>query len=100
MLRTLPGGRASLALPLEALAQIAVATGQPLIALRLAGAAAAGRQASGVPKAPSQRAQLERWLARARQELGESAANAAWLAGQLLTREEALAQVRAMEPSS
>jgi len=91
MARTLLVSRAYLALPLEAVAQIAVAANQPARALRLAGAAAAVRQGVG-PYMSTQQIQLERWACRARAELGQTAALAACIGGQALTDEDAIAE--------
>ncbi|MBV8717656.1 MAG: helix-turn-helix domain-containing protein [Chloroflexi bacterium] len=93
---SVPGGRASQALPLEALAQIAVAARQPAAALRLAGAASARRR---LALTPSQHAQLERWLHRARALLDSPGADAAWLVGQLMSTEAVLTEVRALQAS-
>jgi non-specific serine/threonine protein kinase len=91
MARSLLVGRAFLALPLEAIAQVAVAADQPERALRLAGAAAVLRHGVG-PHMAIHRNQLERWLRRARAAVGEAAANAAWVGGQALSDEDAIAE--------
>ncbi len=93
------GGRAALALPLEAFAQIAVAGGQTKHALRLAGAATVCRESGTVAMSPSVRQQLERWLSAARAALGESVANAEYVAGQSLSTEQAIASAVALADS-
>jgi predicted ATPase len=57
---------------LEGFATVATARGQPERSLRLAGAAAAVRNATGSPRWPIRAASLERGLAPARQMLGEA----------------------------
>ena len=70
---------------------LAVAQAQPERALRLAGAAAALREATGQPRgAAAERPRLERALARARAALGP-AAPAAWQRGRRMTTEQAVA---------
>ena len=64
------GAPGRVALPLEGLAQLATAAGQPLQALRLAGAAAALRVAYSSPPTPTQQTQLHGWLDRARAAVG------------------------------
>jgi predicted ATPase/DNA-binding CsgD family transcriptional regulator len=94
-------GRARLVVPLEGLAQVAAASGQPSSALRLAGAAAALRETHAVRPTPTEHAQLERWLTRARANLGQMAVHSAWATGRQLTPEKAVAEALALEvPSS
>jgi non-specific serine/threonine protein kinase len=93
-------GPGRLALPLEALAQVAAATGQPERALRLAGAATRLRDAHTIPPTPSEKAQLERWSQPARAALGTLASDSAWEAGRSLAAEAAIAEALAIEVSS
>ena len=76
------GGRSVLAAPLEAIAQVAVAAGQPDLARRLAEAAATLRENGAAPMTPTQRDQLARWLSRTR----------AGPAGRALSVDDAIAQ--------
>jgi non-specific serine/threonine protein kinase len=69
---------------------LAAAQAQPERALRLAGAAAALRDATGQPRRRAERPRLERALAAARAVLG-AAAPAAWLRGRRMTTEQAVA---------
>jgi len=73
-------------------AELAVAEGRPVLALRLAGALAELSSTSGYTLQPTERRALERWLATARQALTLEEAAAAWQAGQKLTPKEALAE--------
>ena len=79
-------------------AGVVACLGQPERALRLAGAAAAQREAKNVPLAPDLQARLERLLTPARQALDEDARAAAWAEGRSMTLEEAVAY--ALEISS
>jgi DNA-binding NarL/FixJ family response regulator len=97
MVRDALGGRARLAMPLEGLAQVAAAAGRSAQAFRLAGAAAALRETHAAPPTPTERAQLDRWLSRARARVGARAADAAWEAGRDLTPEQAIAEALAVE---
>jgi non-specific serine/threonine protein kinase len=94
--RDVLGGRARLAIPLEGFAQLAAAAGQPAVALRLAGAAAALREAYAMPAAPTEQWQLERWLARTRAALSPQAATTAWADGRHLSPEQAIAAALAL----
>jgi hypothetical protein len=76
---------------LEKAAGIAVGQGQPALALRLAGAAAAHREAMGEPLHPMVQAEVDRWLMPARRALDEAAQVTAWNEGRAITREQALA---------
>jgi DNA-binding NarL/FixJ family response regulator len=84
------GARPQVAAALEGFAMLAAAQAQPERALRLAGAAAALRDATGRPRPPAERPRLERALAAARSALGP-AADAAWQRGRRLTAEQAVA---------
>jgi predicted ATPase/DNA-binding CsgD family transcriptional regulator len=95
MARGLQVSRAYLALPLEAIAQIAIAAEEPTRGLRLASAAAALRQGVG-PYMATQQRQMDRWVRRARTRLGKSAAEGAWVGGQALTDEEAIAEAMSL----
>ena len=88
------GGGAFLALPLEALAQLAIARGEAALGLQLAAAAATRRAAGAAPITPTQQQQLERWLARARAQLGPQLASAVELNGQALTDDQAVDRAR------
>jgi predicted ATPase len=84
------GDRTLLAHYLEGFSGLASARGQHERAVRLGGAAAALREATGAPLSPAWQRIVERWLAISRQTLGEEAAAAAWRAGQTLPTERAL----------
>jgi non-specific serine/threonine protein kinase len=86
---TLGGGW--LALPLEAVAYVAAAADQPELALRLAGTAAALREANISPAASEDIAWQQQCLLPARRALGEEASSAAFSDGQSLNAEEATA---------
>ncbi|MBV9894094.1 MAG: hypothetical protein JO020_07990, partial [Chloroflexi bacterium] len=83
-----------LARPLEALAMVSAAAGQPARALRLAGNAAALRESYPavlvLTPTPAERALLERSLNSARQALPRGASHAAWAAGKSLAPEAAI----------
>jgi DNA-binding CsgD family transcriptional regulator/tetratricopeptide (TPR) repeat protein len=85
------GDREGVGRGLEAFAHLAAAQGQPARAVRLAGAAAALREAIGAPISPSERAVLERRLAPARAALGEPASALAWAAGRAVSPDDAAA---------
>ena len=74
---------------LDSAARFAAAHGQPERALRLAGAAAAQREARSIP--PFLQATLERALEPARRAVGEAAQARAWAEGHAMTPEHALA---------
>ncbi|MFN8539115.1 MAG: tetratricopeptide repeat protein [Thermomicrobiales bacterium] len=78
------GTRQNIAYGLEGFAALAVAEGQPVRALRLAGSANALRAAIGAPLYPRWQARLDAWLAPAREALGEAAAGEGWEAGMAL----------------
>jgi hypothetical protein len=92
------GFRPLLARGLESFAGVAAAQGQARRALRLAGAAAALREAMDAPLPPPERAVHEQRLEPTRQALGEPAAAATWAAGQALSLEEAVAEALADAP--
>jgi len=76
---------------LEGFAASAAAQSQPARALRLAGAAAALRQAVGAAPAPAEQARLEKSLEPARRTLTDSAGAAAWMEGWTMPVETAIA---------
>jgi DNA-binding CsgD family transcriptional regulator len=84
---------------LERLAATFAAAGRGAPALRLAGAATTLREHTGAPLSGLRRAALDRRLAPARQQESVAAAEAAWHAGRLLTRQQALAEALAEEPA-
>jgi predicted ATPase/class 3 adenylate cyclase len=81
---------------LEGLAAVAGVHGRPGQAARLHGAAAALREAIGVPVVANERAAHERDVAGAREQLGEAAFAAAWEAGRALPPETAVAEALAL----
>ncbi len=81
---------------LEHLACSAAARGRSQRALKLAGAAAALRQALGTPLPPAEQAGLEKGLEPARRALGREGA-AAWMEGWATPIEEAVAEALAIE---
>jgi hypothetical protein len=76
---------------LSDLACLAAAEGNATRALRLAGAAERAADEAGAMLQPTERQQLDRWLASARQVLGDGAA-AAWAAGRALATDDAVAE--------
>jgi non-specific serine/threonine protein kinase len=94
------GARARLVTPLEGLAQLAAAAGQPVRALRLAGAAARLRSEYATPPTPTEVRQLQRWLTQARAALSQRDADAAWTMGEQLTPEQAIREALALETKS
>ena len=81
-----------LALSLEGIAAIAVEQGQAERAARLAGAAAALRQHSGMSPEPEERADSDQTVAAAQAVLGDAAFAAAWAQGHVLQPEQAMAE--------
>jgi tetratricopeptide (TPR) repeat protein len=75
---------------LEGLAGLAAARAQPERALRLAGAAAALREALGAPLPPIELARLERSLEPAWQSVAKLAGSAIWKEGRAILLEEAI----------
>jgi predicted ATPase/transcriptional regulator with XRE-family HTH domain len=73
------------------LACLAAAEGDAARALRLAGAAERAADETGATLQPTERRQLDHWLATARQVLGDGAA-AAWAAGRALATDDAVAE--------
>jgi tetratricopeptide (TPR) repeat protein len=80
---------------LECLAGSAAAQSKPTRALRLAGAAAALRQAVGAPLTSHEQAKLERSLEPARQALSKGAK--AWLEGWVLPVEKAIEEALSLD---
>ena len=80
---------------LECFACAAAGQRQPERTLRLAGTAAALRQAVGVPLSAGEQARLDRSLAAARQESTDAASAAAWMEGWATTPEKAIADALA-----
>jgi predicted ATPase/class 3 adenylate cyclase len=90
------GNKQRTAAGLEALAAVALARGHPQRTARLLGAAAQALHAVGAappPLPPRLRAEQEQVAARAREALGEAAWRDAFAAGEVLSLEEALAEV-------
>jgi adenylate cyclase len=85
------GDKRAIAFVLEYWAALAVAQSEPARALRLAGAAAALREAISAPLSAPEQAKLQRRLEPARQALGEAAAAAAWAEGWAQPLDEAIA---------
>jgi len=85
------GARRGIALALEGLAVVAVTEGRGERAVRLAGAADAVRTATGTQSPPKWQADLARRLGSARHALGRDGWAVAWLSGQALTLERAIA---------
>ena len=90
------GDRRIIALALDGVAGLAVAWGQPEHAARLFGAAAALREASGLPVDPAFRAAHGRDVAAARTALGEDAFAAGWATGAALPLPVAIAEATAI----
>ena len=84
---------------LEGLAALAAARGHPERALRLLGAGAALREASGRPTSPVERAALDGALAGAWRVLDPDTQTAALAAGRAMSREQAVADALEAEPA-
>jgi tetratricopeptide (TPR) repeat protein len=91
-LRWEEGERRGIAECLEGLAAVAAAQGKLDRSARFYGRAEALRRAIGAPLPPSERAELDRRLAAARAERGESAFAAIWAAGRALTLDQIVAE--------
>jgi predicted ATPase/DNA-binding CsgD family transcriptional regulator len=89
------GDRRIIALALDGVAGLAIAWRQPERAARLFGAAAALREASGLPVDPAHRAAHGRDIAAARAALGEDAFAAGWATGAALPLPVAVAEATA-----
>jgi len=92
------GARISIARGLEAFAVLAGHEGRPELAVQLAAAAAALREAAGLPSLPG--ARTESYLAPARRQLGNAAIARLWASGRVLTSEAAVALALDMPPSA
>jgi predicted ATPase/DNA-binding CsgD family transcriptional regulator len=90
------GDRRIIALALDGVAGLAIAWGQPERAARLFGAAAALREASGLPVDPAHRAAHSRDVVAARAALGEDAFAAGWATGAALPLPMAVAEAMAI----
>jgi adenylate cyclase len=84
------GDQTAIAYLIEDYGGLAAAEAQPERALRLAGFAAALREAIGAPLPPAEQARVDRMIAPARDTLQQAAA-AAWEAGRALELEQAIA---------
>jgi len=82
--------RLAIAPSLEGLAGVAAAQGELAWAAQLWGAAQALREALGAPLPPVERADYERVVAAAREQLEERSFTAAWAQGRRMTPEQAL----------
>jgi hypothetical protein len=76
---------------LQTMVLVLAAQGQALRAARLAGAAAALRDALDVPLRPNQREVYDQAMRTVRAALGEESFSAAWAEGQALSLEQAIA---------
>jgi hypothetical protein len=85
------GSRQLPVLLLDGYAGLAAARGQAARGLRLAGAAAAAREAAGERLWVGEQPELDRWLAPARAALSEPDGAAAWAEGSAMTLEQAIA---------
>ena len=94
------GHKRGMARLLECFACSAAAQSESRRCLRLAGAAAALRQAIGSPLTPAEQARLEASLRPARQALSNTAGVAAWLEGWALPVEQAVEEALTTEPGS
>jgi non-specific serine/threonine protein kinase len=97
MARDVLGAQARLVTPLEGLAQLASAAGQPVRALRLAGAASRLRRQFTTPPTPTEVRLLQGWMNHARSQLTRENAEAAWASGERLTSQQAIADALALE---
>ena len=71
--------------------ELAMATGQPVIAARILGAVVSARKTIMRPRDPVETRQLEPILARIREALGDAAMAAAWAEGEAMSLEEVTA---------
>ena len=96
------GQRIGIAACLESMAGVAGATGRPMRAVRLFGAAAAIRDRIGHPPYPEEQIEYARRWGEVRAQLDTETFAAAWAAGQAMTIEQAIAEalrVRAGAPT-
>ncbi len=82
---------AGIAWAMEGLAEVAVHIGQPARAAQLWGCAAALRQQVVSEMSTMDRTRFEKWSARARQQLGQTAFETYWQQGHALSTDEAVA---------
>jgi non-specific serine/threonine protein kinase len=75
---------------LEGFGALAALSGEPLLALQLAGAADSVHEAIGAPLPPSWGEPFRRWLTATRRMVSSAEADAAWEEGRALGREEAI----------
>lgn len=94
------GDRAAMAFVLDRFAMAAGARHRPLLALRIAGASDALREAIGSPLSPAAREAHEHWLAPVRAELRPEGAAAAWQAGRAVTLEQICTEVQVFDEAS
>jgi DNA-binding SARP family transcriptional activator len=73
--------------------ELALASGQPLIAARILGAIASARKAIVRPRDPVETRQLEPLLARLHEQLGDAALATAWAEGEAMSLDEVAAYV-------
>ena len=88
------GFKYGIASSIEGLASLAAKNGQAECAVLLAGGAFALRQAIGIPLSTPDHAILERLLEKAREFLGEEAAQACWIQGLNLNIEQVIAEAQ------
>ena len=89
-----------LAVGLEAAACLMAAQHVPDLALRLAGAASASREAIGIRLGPAAQAVLDRWLEPCRQALGDTASARAWADGLTTSPEQLWREALALPTES
>jgi len=94
------GDRTLLAHCFEGLSGLASAVGEHERAIRLGGAAAALREATGAPLPPAWRPIIEHWLAVSRAGLTDAAAIEGWKVGQAMGLEQAIRYARTASPAS
>src|SRR5439155_6126368 len=76
---------------LESCAALAATLSRPELAVQLAGAVAALREAIGAPRPPLRRDFLDRWLPALQLEVEEDVFARSWAAGQAMTTQQAIA---------
>ncbi len=81
---------------MESLAAVAMVRREPARAARLFGAAAALREAVGLPREPIDQRPYERHVAEVRTALSEAQFTAAWAEGRTMTLEDAVAEALAV----
>ena len=93
------GHRPGIADALESFAAFAAGLSKPQLALQLAGAAAALREAIGVPQSPLRRDLIEPWLSALQSTVDEDVCARSWAVGQAMTIQEAIALALTMRES-